>query len=97
MEQKDKDESLTTLSNAWKIYSFVETEKEYITKLYGTFDTVEDFWKFWEAAEKNHIDFIGFFKDNIAPVWEDPVNRTGGKLVFFFFFLSFIFNFYHNS
>lgn len=50
----------------------------------GEFDTVEDFWAIFQHLKKpdNCNPGIEFqmFKENIKPMWEDELNKQGGKL-----------------
>jgi translation initiation factor 4E len=51
-----------------------------------TIDTVEDFWGVYKHVSKVNELSLGsnyhFFKKDVRPEWEDPVNSKGGKWVF---------------
>eukprot|EP00824_Muranothrix_gubernata_P004543 TRINITY_DN1576_c0_g1_i1.p1 TRINITY_DN1576_c0_g1~~TRINITY_DN1576_c0_g1_i1.p1 ORF type:complete len:727 (+),score=179.16 TRINITY_DN1576_c0_g1_i1:133-2181(+) len=86
------DMEAVTLENAWTFYfdegppkgiKMQEFEKK--MKALGSFNTVQDFWRFW-----NHVvDFeqlparcnLRLFKHAIRPLWEDAANVQGGKFV----------------
>ncbi|XP_017083066.1 eukaryotic translation initiation factor 4E1 [Drosophila eugracilis] len=74
------------LQNTWILW-FINTNpnkswKDMILKN-GSFNTVEDFWSLYYRTEppsklKNGSDYM-LFKENIPPMWEDPVNKNGGR------------------
>eukprot|EP01118_Nematostelium_gracile_P009129 TRINITY_DN305_c0_g1_i1.p1 TRINITY_DN305_c0_g1~~TRINITY_DN305_c0_g1_i1.p1 ORF type:complete len:406 (-),score=113.62 TRINITY_DN305_c0_g1_i1:26-1183(-) len=54
-------------------------------KALGKFDNVQDFWRYWNNLQKV-VKFpdgtnLRLFKEGIKPMWEDPLNRDGGKWV----------------
>lgn len=60
---------------------------ESLLKQIGTFNTVEDFWSIYlrlkrpdELTNQGTTDY-SMFQSNIRPVWEDPNNADGGKLM----------------
>ena len=81
------------LNTTWAVFEHKDW-KEY-TKI-ATFDTVEDFWGYWDimplpskfffkGKAKNKIsgrDVEGFsiFREGIKPEWEDPMNAPGGEI-----------------
>jgi len=77
------------LNSSWTLWYFLKDKnlswKESLIKV-STFNTVEDFW-----ALMNHIEVpsrlkIGcdynLFRTGVEPMWEDPVNKEGGKWMF---------------
>ena len=50
----------------------------------GTFSTVEVFWTYWNSLHvhnlKDHCN-LRVFKKGIKPLWEDKMNKKGGKWV----------------
>lgn len=52
----------------------------------GTFSTVETFWGIFDnvlpLTEAHHGCNYSVFKKGIRPIWEDPMNRHGGRFVF---------------
>jgi len=62
-------------SNNWNLSSY-----EKMCNLY----TVADFWKFMNNFSRLDIKSMQYFlmKNDIAPTWEDPMNRNGGKCSF---------------
>ena len=81
------------LNTTWAMFEHKDWEN--YTKL-ATFNTVEDFWGYWDiiplpskfffnGKAKNKIsgrDVEGFsiFREGIKPEWEDPMNKPGGEL-----------------
>ena len=67
--------------NVWYHHSLNDWSVNGYKKIF-TIETIKDFWDF-----HNNINCIGginnlhFFlmKDNVTPIWEDPVNRNGGS------------------
>jgi translation initiation factor 4E len=79
------------LQSAWTMwYNAPQTQKgreaqDWHPKKIVTFDTVEDFWCLF-----NHLvppsrlvkgSNYHMFKEGIAPEWEDPLNKAGGKWI----------------
>ena len=60
------------------------TEYKSQIKKISTFDTIEDFWAIYQHLKKpdncNPGIEIQMFKDEIKPMWEDDLNKNGGKL-----------------
>ena len=58
---------------------------EKMLKKIASFSTVEGFWRVYghmnRPAEIPYLTDVHVFRDNIKPVWEDPANKGGGKLV----------------
>ncbi|KAI8046044.1 eukaryotic translation initiation factor 4E1-like [Drosophila gunungcola] len=74
------------LQNTWILY-FLDNNprkswEDVLTKI-GTLSTVEDFWGLYYRIEKPSKLKLGsdymFFKENIRPMWEDPINLQGGR------------------
>lgn len=68
------------LNSKWSLYIHNLTEKDWSLnsyKLVTTFETIEDFWTFFN----NYKDFRKFnfylMRGNIKPVYEDPENQNG--------------------
>ena len=55
-----------------------------MVKKIAEFDTIEDFWEIYQFLKKpeqaKHGLEISLFKKNIKPMWEDPGNKSGGKV-----------------
>lgn len=58
-----------------------------IVKKIGSFQTVEHFWRIYDhmikpndLKSKSTVDY-NMFKNDIAPVWEDPANKDGGRWI----------------
>jgi translation initiation factor 4E len=51
----------------------------------GSFDTVESYWKIYNnlkpAGELSLNSNYHVFREGVVPMWEDPVNKDGGKFV----------------
>jgi len=50
----------------------------------GTFKTVQDFWRYWNAIDllkMPNFCSLSVFKHPIKPMWEDPHNKDGGQWV----------------
>eukprot|EP00929_Paragymnodinium_shiwhaense_P112459 TRINITY_DN80715_c0_g1_i1.p1 TRINITY_DN80715_c0_g1~~TRINITY_DN80715_c0_g1_i1.p1 ORF type:complete len:631 (-),score=131.83 TRINITY_DN80715_c0_g1_i1:103-1995(-) len=50
----------------------------------GTFNSVQDFWRYWNAIDaKKMANFcsLSVFKDGIKPMWEDAGNAGGGQWI----------------
>ncbi|KAM0682592.1 hypothetical protein MDAP_001823 [Mitosporidium daphniae] len=59
---------------------------ESLLKYIGTMQTLQEFWSIYLTLKRPDELSVGttdysFFKENIRPVWEDPANQHGGKLV----------------
>jgi translation initiation factor 4E len=73
----------TQLSNNWTIWYHFDKDNWKINgfKQIVQIKTVGDFWKFYNNWDKvGGITYKHFFimKHNVAPIWEDDNNRTGG-------------------
>ena len=64
--------------------SSVEDYEKAIKKI-ASFSTVEGFWRVYghvcRPNEVAHSTDFHMFREGIKPVWEDPANKRGGKLV----------------
>jgi len=64
--------------------SSLEDYEKAIKKI-ATFNTVEGFWRIYghlaRPSEVPHSTDFHMFREGIKPVWEDPANKRGGKLV----------------
>lgn len=63
------------------------TESEYEDSLQqvGTFSSVQDFWRYWNAIDLAKVGqncSLSVFKDPVKPMWEDPGNQDGGQWIF---------------
>ncbi|XP_076075237.1 eukaryotic translation initiation factor 4E-like isoform X1 [Mytilus galloprovincialis] len=89
----EEDESLSPellikhpLQNKWALWFFKnDRTKEWTAnlKLVTAFDTVEDFWGLYNHVQKasklpSGCDY-SLFKDGVQPMWEDDVNKDGGR------------------
>lgn len=70
---------------------------ENCTRKIGSFSTVEGFWSIFNnyplvseifndgiskpVLGQREISALSLFKENIKPIWEDPMNSTGGEFV----------------
>lgn len=52
----------------------------------ATFSTIESFWSIFDSllplSETHHGCNYSIFKKGIRPIWEDPMNRNGGRFIF---------------
>ncbi len=73
----------TSILNPYK-NSLNVTDYENQVKKLSTFSTIEDFWKIFQHLKKPDELNIGIeidlFKNEIKPVWEEEVNKNGGKI-----------------
>ena len=91
----NKSEGSLELEDEWTIWFDKSNRKTKTTKggrtIYedcivelGTFSTVQGFWTYWDSLHvhnlKDHCN-LRVFKRGIKPLWEDPMNKTGGKWV----------------
>ena len=73
----------TKLNSEWSIWFHNEKDNWKLSgykKIY-TFNTIGNFWKFYNNWDKvGGVTNKHFFlmKNNVTPVWEDPVNINGG-------------------
>lgn len=87
-----KDDNYTLkehlLNTPWSLYTPVKTNKtdNWMDKVKKIKDihSVETFWKLFHSIPEAWdlvypYDFY-FFRDNIQPMWEDPLNKEGGKI-----------------
>jgi len=89
VKQKDDDEHLGDEgggSNAAAGAGNASGEDyEKAIKKIATFHTVEEFWRVYghicRPNEVPHSTDFHMFREGIKPVWEDPSNKRGGKLV----------------
>ncbi|CEL99637.1 unnamed protein product [Vitrella brassicaformis CCMP3155] len=50
----------------------------------GSFETVEDYWRFWNNIDLKKLpkfSNISVFRDGVKPIWEDEHNEDGGRWV----------------
>jgi len=62
-----------------------ESEYEECLQRVGTFSSVQDFWRYWNAIDLAKVGqncSLSLFKDPIKPMWEDPGNQDGGQWIF---------------
>jgi len=74
------------LQNKWKFWYFENIKDkswEESLRVVSDFYTVEDFWSIYnhiKSASELRVGCSYFvFKDGIKPMWEDPINRPGGR------------------
>jgi len=74
------------LQNKWKFWYFENNKDkswEDNLRVVSEFSFVEDFWSIYNhiksASELKTGCSYFVFKDGIKPMWEDPVNRPGGR------------------
>ena len=72
------------LKNQFPKQALDTSEYESQVKKIAEFDTIEDFWAVYQHIKKpdnckQGIE-IQLFKENIKPMWEDELNKNGGKL-----------------
>jgi translation initiation factor 4E len=82
----DEDGTKHQLQNKWKFWYFENNKDkswEDNLRVVSEFYTVEDFWSIYNhiknASELRPGCSYFVFKDGIKPMWEDPVNRPGGR------------------
>ena len=72
----------STLNPYKNSINFIDYENQ--VKKLSTFSTIEDFWKIFQHLKKPDELNIGIeidlFKNEIKPVWEEEVNKNGGKI-----------------
>ena len=73
----------TSLLNPYKnVITYTDYENQ--VKKISSFSTIEDFWKIFQHLKKPEELNIGIeidlFKNEIKPVWEEEVNKNGGKI-----------------
>jgi len=76
------------LQNQWTLW-YYDNEKgktwEACQHQITSFDTVEDFWSLYNhiklASEIRSGNDYSLFKNNIRPMWEDDINKNGGRWV----------------
>ena len=84
----------TKLPNTWVFWYLrppqglksTQLNFESLLKYIGTMRTLGEFWSIYLTLKRPDDLQVGttdysFFKENIRPVWEDPANEHGGKLV----------------
>eukprot|EP00695_Tsukubamonas_globosa_P000377 TRINITY_DN1277_c0_g1_i1.p1 TRINITY_DN1277_c0_g1~~TRINITY_DN1277_c0_g1_i1.p1 ORF type:complete len:184 (+),score=29.26 TRINITY_DN1277_c0_g1_i1:76-552(+) len=80
------------LENSWAFYydkrlPAVKAASQFESNLQtvGTVSSVEEFWSYYLHMKKPSALESGstyhFFKSNIKPMWEDPANEKGGRLM----------------
>ena len=91
---ENASESKIKLENTWTFWytgfrahqvGLTQNNYENTLQKIGTFDTVQDFWRYWNNIV-NISDFpelatLSLFKEGVKPLWEDPENAEGGKWV----------------
>ena len=81
-----------------------DREKEWRESIFKVceFDTVEDFWRYWNNIPKasqffsvcdarprlqgKDVEALSLFKEGIQPMWEDEANKSGGEFTLRKFF-----------
>lgn len=74
------------LQNQWTLW-YYDCEKSKAWELcqhkIANFDTVEDFWSLFNhikpPSEIKHSNDYSLFKNGIRPMWEDDINKHGGR------------------
>eukprot|EP00298_Acanthocystis_sp_HF-20_P007084 c16772_g1_i3.p1 GENE.c16772_g1_i3~~c16772_g1_i3.p1 ORF type:complete len:168 (+),score=68.37 c16772_g1_i3:24-506(+) len=91
----EEDQNISTISHTlespWTLYydkkEFHKTDGDWDSHLkpIGTFDTVENFWSYYNHISKPSMISFGanlhLFKHPIKPMWEDEANENGGKWI----------------
>lgn len=82
-EKKMKMKMKHPLEHRWKLTFWPTNEWNNTTNII-TISTIEDFWGTYNniprLIELGKVNFA-FFHDGIRPVWEDDINRKGGKWI----------------
>jgi len=85
-EEKQEEAPKHHLQNSWKFWYFENTKDkswEESLRVVSPFQTVEDFWSIYnhiKSASEIRVGASYFvFKDGIKPMWEDTLNRNGGR------------------
>ena len=66
----------------WILYYHGTTEKNWSKKSYKKvweFNTVEDYWRFFNNFEYLHDGMLFFMRKDVFPLWEEPKNINGGS------------------
>jgi translation initiation factor 4E len=66
----------------WVLYYHETDEKNWTKKSYHKiweFNSVEDFWSFFNNFEYLHNGMLFFMRQNVFPLWEEPENINGGQ------------------
>jgi len=84
-------EGTTKLFAKWTMWfdnsRLADPEKEWKDNLTncGSFDTIEDFWRIYNnlkpSGQLSLNSNYHLFREGVIPMWEDPVNKEGGKFV----------------
>jgi hypothetical protein len=68
--------------NPWILYYHETCEKKWTKESYINvceFNSVEEFWKFFNNFNFLHNGMLFFMRKNIFPLWEEPENINGGS------------------
>ncbi|KAL4703995.1 hypothetical protein ACJJTC_018035 [Scirpophaga incertulas] len=77
------------LENTWVLWLTANVSKDWKENLIEitSFNTVEDFWCLYHhmilPSELEEGQDFSLFKQGVRPMWEDPANTKGGRLVVF--------------
>jgi len=91
MADQANGEQPNQLNSRWTMWfdnpRLADPEKEWKDNLSncGSFDTIEDFWRMFNNLLPASQLAVGanyhVFREGVIPMWEDPVNKEGGKFV----------------
>ncbi len=74
------------LNTTWKIYYHCNNNKSWNIQSYILLleiSTIQDFWEFFNNLPELINGSFYIMRENIFPVWEDPLNINGGSWNFF--------------
>mmetsp|Transcript_16639 Transcript_16639/g.18718 ORF Transcript_16639/g.18718 Transcript_16639/m.18718 type:complete len:212 (-) Transcript_16639:171-806(-) len=88
MSEENKSEG-TKLQRTFTVWCLLPDGKQgaYLDKLknIGSFNTVESFWAYYQHLIRPNdlpdLAELHVFQEGIRPMWEDPANQKGGKVV----------------
>jgi hypothetical protein len=75
------DNSDIKLNDTWVIWIHKITDKNWLKESYKpiySFNTIQDFWKFYNAIEDYNTNMYFLMREGVFPLWEDAKNRDGG-------------------
>ncbi len=77
---------MTSLNSKWIIYYHENANKKWNLNSYiklTEIETIETFWKFFNNLPDLKNGSFYIMRNNINPMWEDPLNKDGGSWNFF--------------
>lgn len=77
-----KTKKINKLNTYWTIYFHNLTDTDWSLKSYKkvfVVHTIEDFWIFFNNFTRYRSYMIFIMRENIKPIYEDPLNQNGGS------------------